>query len=173
MAQFIYSKRCQHGFTLVEMLITIAVAAILLAIVVPSFNSLIESSKERTTRDSLVSAIHTASQLAQSERVNVYLCTTTNGESCEDTKDWGSDWLIYQDDDSSGDFDEDYDTIVAKISAKTNLITSTTEEVKFMPTGHSLANTFKICSNTDNSVVYEMVLSRMGRITYEEASGDC
>ncbi|MDN2662754.1 GspH/FimT family pseudopilin [Psychromonas sp. 14N.309.X.WAT.B.A12] len=169
---FINSKEHQQGFTLIEMLITIAVAAILLSIVVPSFNSIIESSKERTTRDSLVSAIYSAKQQAQSERVNVYLCSSNDGESCADTTDWGSDWLIYQDDDSSGDLDED-DTIIANISSKTDAITSEIKEVKFTPTGHSLANTFKICSNTDNAVVYKMVLSRMGRITYEEASGDC
>ncbi|MEG3755483.1 GspH/FimT family pseudopilin [Psychromonas arctica] len=172
MNQFINSKKHQQGFTLIEMLITIAVAAILLSIVVPSFNSIIESSKERTTRDSLASAIYTAKQQAQSERLNVYLCTTTDGVSCEDTTDWSGEWLIYQDDNSSGDLDSG-DTIVANISSKTNLITSSIEEVKFTPTGHSLANTFKICSNTDNKVVYQMVLSRMGRITYEEASGDC
>ncbi|MGJ8581158.1 MAG: GspH/FimT family pseudopilin [Psychromonas sp.] len=172
MSKFIFSKKHLRGFTLIEMLITIAIAAILLTIVVPSFNSIIESSKERATRDTLASAVYTAKQQSQSERVNVYLCATADGASCKNTTDWGSDWLIYQDDDSSGDYNNS-DTIIANFNTKTTLITSSSEEVKFMPTGHSTSNTFKICSNTDNSVVYEMVISRMGRITYEEASGDC
>ncbi len=162
----------KHGFTLIEILITIAIAAILLSIVVPSFTSLIESSKARTTRDSLISSIYAAKQQSQSERVNVYLCPTSNGTSCLTTTSWGTDWLVYEDNDSSGALNNS-DTIIINSSSKINLIKSTENQVKFTPTGHSSANTFQICSNTDSSIVYEIKLNRMGRISHEDAAGDC
>jgi len=166
------TKGLQQGFTLIEVLITIAIAAILLSIVVPSFTSLIESSKARTTREKLVSSIYAAKQQSQSERINVYLCSTSNGTSCLDTTSWGSDWLIYEDNDISGDLSNN-DTIITNGSSKTSLIISSTNQVKFTPTGHSSANTFQVCNNTDKSVVYEVELNRMGHVSYPDASGVC
>lgn len=167
-----HHTRTKHGFTLIEILITIAIAAILLSIVVPSFTSLIESSKARTTRDSLISSIYAAKQQAQSERVNVYLCSSSDGASCDATTSWGTDWLVYEDNDSSGGLNND-DIIIINGSSKTSLIKSIENQIKFTPTGHSSANTFKVCSNTDNSVVYQIKLNRMGRVSHEDASGDC
>lgn len=164
------TKGLQQGFTLIELLITIAIAAILLTVVVPSYSSLIESSKERATRDLIVSSIHTAKQQAQTKRIDVYLCATNDGTTC--TNSWGSDLLVYEDNDSSGSLNTN-DIIVSNISTKTDLITSSEEQIYFSPTGHSTNNIFKVCSNTDNAVVYEINLSRMGRISYATASGDC
>ncbi|WP_298943411.1 GspH/FimT family pseudopilin [uncultured Psychromonas sp.] len=165
-------KGLQQGFTLIELLITIAIAAILLTVVVPSFSSLIESSKARTTRDSLISSIYAAKQQAQSERINVYLCSSADAASCDATTSWGADWLVYEDNDSSGSLNSG-DVIIINGSSKTSLIKSTENQIKFTPTGHSSANIFKVCSNTDNSIVYEIKLNRMGRVSHEDASGDC
>ncbi|HQS02358.1 MAG: hypothetical protein B7Y07_08470 [Halothiobacillus sp. 24-54-40] len=52
-------KRAQ-GFTIIELMITLTVAAILLAIAIPSFNYLTVSSKLTTTANDLVTAIGVA-----------------------------------------------------------------------------------------------------------------
>lgn len=166
-------KGLQQGFTLIELLITIAIAAILISVVVPSFSSLIESNKERATRDSLVSSIYTAKQQSQSKRVNVFLCSTSDGISCSNSTNWSNDWLVYEDNNGDASLNVNDDTIIVNNSSKTKLIKSDNTEVQFSPTGHSTSNTFKICSNTDNSVVYEFSLNRMGRISYVDATGSC
>ncbi|TEW56786.1 prepilin-type N-terminal cleavage/methylation domain-containing protein [Psychromonas sp. RZ22] len=162
----------KRGFTLVELLVTIAVAAVLISVVVPSFTGLIESSKERATRDALVASINAAKQQAQSKRINVYICPTTDGSSCSGT--WGSDWLIYEDTDGSATLDASLgDLIISNNTSKTSHIASLVSQIAFSPTGHSTINTFQVCSNTDDSVVYEIELSRMGRISYAAAAGGC
>jgi prepilin-type N-terminal cleavage/methylation domain-containing protein len=161
MSSFYKQKHCS-GFTLIELVITITIAAILIAIVVPSFNSIIESSKERATRDALISAIYTAREQAISKRVKVYLCPTSDGATCSETTSWGSQWRVYQDGET-----------LAHHTSKTDLILSDEKVITFSATGHSTANTFKICSNTDQSNVYELSLNRMGRVNYISASGDC
>lgn len=159
----LHKKKWRSGFTLIELLITIAIAAILLTIVVPSFNSIIESSKDRATRDALISAIYTAREEAISKRVNTYLCSTSDGISCNESTDWGNDWIVYQ----------VANTVIALHSSKIDLIKSTEKLITFSPTGHSTITTFKICSNTDQSIVYELSLNRMGRVSYVTGSGDC
>jgi len=160
----------EKGFTLVELVVTIAVAAIALAIAVPSFSGLIESSKERAARDLLVSSINAAKEQAQSQRVNVYICASDDGSTC--SNNWASDWLVYEDNDSSSTLNAD-DIIISSLSSKILKIQSDTEQVSFSPTGHTTTNTFQICSNTDNSIVYQIELSRMGRVSYTTVSGDC
>lgn len=165
-------KGFEQGFTLVELMVTIALVAILLAIAVPSFSTLIESSRERATRDTLVSSIYAAKQQALSKRINVYLCPTTNGTSCNAALVWGSDWLVYEDIDDNNNFSNG-DIIVSYVDSKTTQIRSTTGQIRFSPTGHSDANTFLVCSNTDNTIVYQIVLSRMGRVRIFGAGGNC
>ena len=163
-------KKYKSGFTLIELLVTLAVAIILLSVVVPSFSWLIESSKERSTRDLIVSSIFAAQQQAQSRLVSVNLCATTDATTCVST--WGSDWLVYEDNDGSGTMTAG-DVIISNVSSKTDKIDSTSTQIVFSPTGHSTLNTFKVCSNTDNAVAYQIELSRMGRIGYTDAAGGC
>ena len=53
-------RRCRRGFTLVELMLTITVAAVLIVIAVPSFRSITLSSKLTTTANDIVVAINTA-----------------------------------------------------------------------------------------------------------------
>lgn len=47
-------RRAQHGFTLIELMITIVIGAILLSIVVPSYQSQIRKSRRTEARDALL-----------------------------------------------------------------------------------------------------------------------
>jgi type IV fimbrial biogenesis protein FimT len=73
--------RFQAGFTLVELMVTIFVAAILIAIAVPSFKSVTTSSRLTTTANSLVSALHAARMEAIKRNADVQFCGAVDGSS--------------------------------------------------------------------------------------------
>lgn len=76
------------GFTLVELMVTIAVAAILLAIAVPSFNRIINTNRLTTTANSMVNALHVARMEAIKRNGSVQFCSnsaTSNNGSVSDT----------------------------------------------------------------------------------------
>ena len=50
----------QHGFTLIELMVTIAIAAILLGLGVSSFGTMMASTQARTTADSIMSGLRLA-----------------------------------------------------------------------------------------------------------------
>ncbi|ODS24880.1 hypothetical protein AB835_01040 [Candidatus Endobugula sertula] len=91
------------GFTLVELLVTIAIAAILLTIAVPSFTRLISSSNT----DSAVNRLGRSFAYARSEAVtraeNVVVCTSSDGATC--SGNWGNGWITYVDADDDNVFD--------------------------------------------------------------------
>lgn len=75
-------ERREHGFTLVELMVTVFVAAILVTIAVPSFRSIIASSQLRSAADDVYSAVNTARLEAIKRNATIQLCgspQSTNG----------------------------------------------------------------------------------------------
>lgn len=76
------------GFSLVELMVTIAVAAIALAIATPSFTSIINSNRLSSAANEMVAAI----QIARTEAVrlnrSITVCSSGNGADCAGTGSW-------------------------------------------------------------------------------------
>jgi type IV fimbrial biogenesis protein FimT len=85
--------RYSRGFTLVELMITLAILAILLSIAAPSFRDLIQSNRTQTISTDLLNAL----QLARSEAIKrgeqVEVCRR-NGDVCANAVDWDNGWLV-------------------------------------------------------------------------------
>ncbi|QDI03104.1 prepilin-type N-terminal cleavage/methylation domain-containing protein [Xanthomonas cerealis pv. cerealis] len=77
-----------RGFTLVELMVTVAVLAIIMALAFPSFTMLIRSNRLTSTANELVAAL----QVSRSEAVRlnggVSLCRSDNGSTCASGGDW-------------------------------------------------------------------------------------
>lgn len=82
--------RHARGFTVVELMITLAVAAILLVVAVPSFNNMINSHRLTTTTNDLINAINIARMEAVKLNASTQFCsnsatknsTSTLGNAC-------------------------------------------------------------------------------------------
>ena len=67
----------QHGFTIVELMITLAVAAILLAIAVPSFRNITLANRLDTAANGLVNAISVARMEAVKRNSSTQFCSNS------------------------------------------------------------------------------------------------
>lgn len=93
------------GFTLVELMIALAVLAILMMIAAPSFEMVRNSSRLAAQANELVSAI----QLARSEAVRrgqrVVMCRSENGNACAGAGGNWAGWLVFADANGNGSVD--------------------------------------------------------------------
>jgi type IV fimbrial biogenesis protein FimT len=90
-------KHNQSGFSLIELMITISIFAILVAMAAPSFNNVIVGNKLASARDNLVSALQFAKTEAISRNTEVAICPSTDSATCSGSEDWSDGWIIYED----------------------------------------------------------------------------
>lgn len=106
----IHMNRNNHGFTLIELIVTLAVVSIVLLTGMPALNDM-------TNNNRLVSQINSIAgslALARSEAIKtgsvVTICASTNTTSCSSANAWHSGWIVFTDVDKDAVIDAGVDT---------------------------------------------------------------
>lgn len=132
------SPRSNQGVTLVELMVTITVLAILLAIGVPAMARLINDARVSTSTNEFVNALN----LARIEAIKRgRLVTVCSGENCSGaTGDWRSGWIVYVESSTSanvGSYEAGEEVILRKAALPQNMNTenATLGRITFGATG--------------------------------------
>jgi type IV fimbrial biogenesis protein FimT len=91
------------GFTLIELVITLAVVGILLAVGVPSLKTFMQSNQLVASTNELISALHVARSEAIKLNTRVSICDSSDGMNCGGTGDWSNGWIVFIDADGALD----------------------------------------------------------------------
>ena len=85
----------QTGFTVAELLITLAVLAILSVTAVPAFTGVLLSARMTDQVNGLVHAVHLAKQATHMRLTDVALCRSADGRHCQHAGAWDDGWLLF------------------------------------------------------------------------------
>lgn len=88
------------GFTIIELMITLAVAAILAAVAAPSFTDMIRDNRLVTQLNEFQASLALARSEAIKRNQNVTVCRSNNGSAC--SGNWENGWIIFGDDNANG-----------------------------------------------------------------------
>lgn len=181
------------GFTLVELMITIAVAAVLLIVAIPSFQSVINSSRLTSAANEMVAAVQTAraDAIRYNKRTEVCLSNNANtaaptcaANNATDTKGW----LVFVDADKSGAYNSSTDTLlrVATVHGAVSILGSNalSGKVKVLfrsdglardSTGGVLTGVVQMCipSGKPENLRYVRMIGGSVVVTRATASGAC
>ena len=83
-----------RGFTLFELMVTIAVAAIILSFGVPGFMSFIDNNRATTDTNDVVTALNLARSEATRRGSTITVCSSANAATCSGSNDWSSGWVV-------------------------------------------------------------------------------
>lgn len=92
------------GFTLVEVMITVSILGVLMAIALPSFNELIKNNRRTVVVNELVSSLMLARAEAAKRGQAVSLCANTKAAptTCVAGTDWDDGFLVFLDSNGNG-----------------------------------------------------------------------
>ena len=93
------------GFTLIELMVTVAVLAILMAIGLPSFQNVMRSNRVATGTNEVIAAIALARTEAIRNNRGTSLCRSASGTACDGT--WTQGGMVWADLDGDGSVDAD------------------------------------------------------------------
>lgn len=167
-----------RGFTLIELVVTMAIAAVLMMVAAPSFVNFQRNSQLTSLTNSLVASIYAARGEAMKTGFNAFVVPTANGS------DWTTGWIVFVDNNGDGSFSAADDTLVQTQPALESYFTvsgtgssgETPAYIMFSSSGYSKtklggfgALTLSIArSDASASAVYEetrrIIISSTGRL---------
>ncbi|WP_020158408.1 GspH/FimT family pseudopilin [Methylobacter marinus] len=168
------------GVTLIELIVTISIAAILMGIAIPSFTSTIRSNQLTTYANELVASFN----LARSEAIKrgVRVSVRRKGSA---SRNWDSGWDIFTDLNGNGTLDTE-DTLLKTYPALTSGFTLRTganfaDFVVYLPTGllihisdTFISDTLRLCDSSANTTNSRAItINAVGRPRASEGTTAC
>jgi type IV fimbrial biogenesis protein FimT len=100
--QVLRTQTAQRGFTLLELMVTVTVLAVLLGLAVPSFVETVRNNRLITQTNEFVGALNYTRSEALKRANPVTICSSTDGATCAGSASWSTGWVIFVDTNRNG-----------------------------------------------------------------------
>ena len=175
-----HRSRSSQGFSLIELLLVVAVLGVCLALTGPRFTQLISSSKLTTASNAFLYSIYLARSEAIKRNGRVSLCKSENGLLCTVTGGWEQGWIVFDDTNSNGQRDfgeailERVQPLPSNLRLTGNLPVS--KYVSYVASGGTKligggfqAGTLTVCSNSGQEA-RQIIVNAVGRPRIQKVS---
>ena len=170
------------GFTLIDLLVTVAIASIVLTLGVPAFQTIIHNNRMVTETNGLVSALNLARSEAIKRGVRVTVCKVRNQNLNNCTRNasinWENGWLVFADLNSNGRYNggepiiQGYEALTGGNTLRTG--NSYKNFVSYLPSGRvNNSDTFRLCDDRGTSKGRSIVINAVGRVRVQEGTSQC
>lgn len=165
----------QFGFTLIELIITMAIAAILVSVAIPSFNALIQNNRITASANEFTGNMQLARSTAIKQQRNTTICVSTtfnvNPPTCTGGTNWAAGAVVWVDQDRDSVLDlaevvRIIDPINPTAAVSLTLTSATQSQFQYSSTGllTSPADTLTLCDNRTAETGRTIAVSPAGRV---------
>lgn len=140
-----------RGFTLIELVVTLVVTAILITIGIPSFEDFIKSNNIKANANTLLTDFHLARSEAVKRNGPVRICKSSDLKSCTSAGGWEQGWIIFPDKNKNSVVDNGEYIIRSNGPAKGYITmrgnTNVKDSLLFQSSGKSIVGSIIICDD--------------------------
>ena len=90
-------KQCPGGVTALELMVVMAIVAILLSTAVPAVKNYTWNLRLRTAMDTLQTDLNLARAHAISHNAEMIICPASGGHDCSGSSQWQQGWIVFPD----------------------------------------------------------------------------
>ncbi len=175
----------QYGFTLLELLTTVAVAVLIVGLALPSMTSVLRGNRVVADANDFIATINTARAEALNNVAQVTVCKSLDQARCDDAASWHDGWIVFvdNDEDEIRDLTGTPETLIGAHAAleRSNTLQSAAfaNWIAFRPNGLAIgsagnAGTFSLCNEAGASYGRDISVSRTGSSSVgKNAVGAC
>lgn len=167
-----------RGFTLLELIISLAVLAILLGVAAPSLGDFLRDQRMTTEVNGLVLALNLTRSTAIKSGIRTVICKSADGDHCTNDGTWSQGWIVFEDRDANHDRDST-EAVVWRGNPESCELNyrgfGSSNYIVYYPIGDVRVNgTFTFCDERGDDAAKAVIIAKPGRIRVSEtsASGD-
>ncbi len=168
------------GFTLVELMVTLAVAIILLSVGMPSFTETIQNNRLTTAANKFVSAVNLARSEAIKRGTRITACKSNDGAACVASGNWAQGWIVFTDANNDAAFASETEELLRVDAGLGNNLTLTgnanvADYISYSESGQSRlttadgggfqTGTISLCDDRTGNFGKDIALSATGRLS--------
>jgi type IV fimbrial biogenesis protein FimT len=157
----------QCGFTVPEVLVTIAIAAVLTGASLPTFRDLRRDTARTREVNQFVQAVYLARGEAMKRNGVVSLCPSVDGEACaSDVTPWDGGWILFANDDRDSPPVRDPGEELLQVypAWRKGRIVANRATLSFRAFGQSgVTATFAFCDDRGSAAARAVIISQTGR----------
>lgn len=163
------SPRRGNAFSLVEVMVTLAVAGVLLAAAAPGFMAMVYNDRISAEINGLLADVDLARLEAIKRNRDVVLCRSSDGRHCSRSTgpnaDWSSGWIVYvnSDGDTKRDPEEPLLQVRSALPQGMSLRFNQWWRVIYHPNGGARNGTFTLCDFRGSKHARALILYYTGR----------
>lgn len=168
-------NRIISGYTLLELMVTLSIAAILLLVALPSFAHIFKSNDMSATLNQVTSLLNNARYTAISNKNIVTLCPSKDFESCSGT--WSDGAIMFNDYDGDRQFNNNDQPLRTWQPSSSNISLSFRafgykKSLQWLPTGitNHQNGTFVFCYQNAPKYSKALIMTKSGRIRVSQDS---
>ena len=162
------------GFTLLELIMTVAMISIVVAIAIPSMTTFNQNDRLVTNINTMIGHLAYARSEAVKRSQQVSICVSNDTATCTGGNNWEDGWIIYIDADASNTFDATEEILRAQQALGSNqTITPTTfaSQVTYDYRGFATSTgSFQLCDNRSGPYGKTISISNTGRVRLQDGS---
>lgn len=155
----------KQGFTIIELLITVATIGISMSVASPIFHNLVQKTELKTLSLNLYSTLKHARNHAINNQVTVIVCGAyaENLNQCNPNRqryaNWRNGWISFADLNNNNELDNNDNVInVHKAAVQSNVIFNQSGRLRFFPKGSSRSAGFYFCKKNSEHTQYIRLL---------------